>query len=479
MVLTKQEYAKNFGRWVEPNEVVIEDLSEQEIFDIAEKMASVGYKLEYWKSSGQVSGHLHIKDIQFPPDVELTNIQLRRYKLNIMKKYIPKQLWRKVDWNFIKTKRHRIATENEPHYKGYGVKELVKGWNKEKINWSEKDLFEKSIKVRHGSREINVPVDVEELEVLTYKDLLKLKKDKNQIVEGFLSPGTITMIYSPPTNFKSLLAESLGLSIATGREWLKLKVKKSPVLYLDAENSNQLLKERLAGFYNALNLKRHTFPLYFIKNGFIMDNKKKANIGYLAALEREIEDKGIKVIIFDTLHRFAFYDENRSDDINILYTKIFKPLIEDYNVAIVFLHHSTKKGEYRGSGDFLGMVDVSYSIVRQGRTDKFRIINEKCRSGEIEDIRGEIDFGENYIKIIRLDERVEVEKKINKLKEVTEAIKGLFKPGQELRRKDVLDNFEVNEFDFGSTKTLDRSLKFLVDNQFLDKEKGVYTLILR
>ena len=125
------------------------------------------------------------------------------------------------------------------------------------------------------------------------------------------------------------------------------------------------------------------------------------------------------------------------------------------------------------------MVDVSYRVWRNGKTNKFKIFNEKCRSGEIADISGEIDFGEDYYKIVRLNEEEEQEQKIGKLKEATEKIRGMFKQGVELRKKDILDRFEIEEYEC-SPKTIQRSLKFLVDNNYLDKSsKGVYNLILR
>ncbi len=480
MVLNKQEFAGKFGRWVEDNEIVIEDLSEAEILNIAGKMAKKGYSLEYWKAPKQDSGHLHIKDIKFPEGVDLTNSQMRFYKFLIMKKYVSPESFNKVDMNFVKQKRHRIAEENKEHFKGYGVKSLIRSWNHDKVNWSEQDLFNQAIRLKQGSNDnTQIPLDTEELRLMTYADLKKIKKDKNFIVQDFLKPKSVTMIYSPPAQFKSLIASSLAMSVSTGKTWLNLKTKKQPILYLNGEMSEQIFKDYLEKLHFGMNLKRNNFPFYILNNGILLDSKKKVHLGFLIALERVIEEKGIKVLIFDTLHRFAYYDENRADDINILYTKVFKPLIQSHGISIVFLHHSTKAGDYRGSGDFLGMVDVSYKIYRYGKTDKFKIVNEKSRSGEIADITGTIDFGEDYIKIIRGNEKAEQEQSLSKLKETTERIRSMFKPGQELRRKDILDKFEIEGKEV-NIKLVQRSLKFLVDNQFLDKtEKGVYNLILR
>lgn len=150
--MDKQEYAEQYGRWIEPNEIVIEDLEEQELLSIAEKMSSVGYCLEYWKSPKQKSGHLHIKNIQFPEQLPLTEEQILKYKELVMKKYIPTILWEKVDWNFIRAKRHRIAEENKEHFKGYGIKSLIRVWNNENKNWCEKEIFFKVREIKTSEK---------------------------------------------------------------------------------------------------------------------------------------------------------------------------------------------------------------------------------------------------------------------------------------------------------------------------------------
>lgn len=324
----------------------------------------------------------------------------------------------------------------------------------------------------------NPPVEAGSYEVMTFKDFKKLKKDKSHIVENFLYPSTITMLYSPPASFKSLIATGFSFAIANGKSFLNLKTKKSPVLYLDGENSLHNSKERYEQIHKGLNLVRQEFPFYVLKNGLFMDAKKKLDLGFMASLEGIIQEKGIKVLMIDTLHRFAFYDENKSDDLNLLYVQIFKPLIQKYKIAILFLHHSTKNGGYRGSGDFLGLVDVSYSVIRKAHTNEFRIINEKCRSGEIADINGEILFEQDEIRFIRQQEQTEEKKTLNKLKEVTAKIRDMIKPETPLKRVDIIANFDMIDYDYGSTRTIDRALKWLLDNMILDKDaKGVYSTI--
>jgi len=323
----------------------------------------------------------------------------------------------------------------------------------------------------------NPPIRADDLDIKTIQDYVNLKVDKNFIVQDFLYPETLTMLYSPPAQFKSLIAEDISLSIAKGMDFMGLKTKKQPVLYCDGENADIIIKERLIKFCKGKRMKRKPKNFYILKNALLMDEKKNIHMGMLMALENAIEKYKIKVVVFDTLHRFAYYDENKADDINMLYTKVFKHLINDYHVTILFLHHSKKDGGYRGSGDFLGMVDVSYKVLRNGKTNKFKILNEKCRSGEIADIQGEINFGEEFMRIDRLDTEEEQDKAVNKLKELTERVKTNCPLGIEVKNKDIETQLEMQEYDY-SPSTLKRVLKWLVDNEIFEKtDKGIYRRI--
>lgn len=319
------------------------------------------------------------------------------------------------------------------------------------------------------------------LEFWTYNKYLKLKEDKNFLVEKVIYPKTVNMIYSAPGEFKSLLCLGMALSISNGKPWLNFKTKKFPVLYCDKENNDQIIKTRLKMLHDGLNLKRNSFPLHILRrNGDLLDS------GFIRKLTEAIKEFKIKVVFFDTLHRFADYDENKSDDINRIYTNVFQPLIDDLGCSIIFLHHAGKDGDYRGSGDFLGMVDTAYKVqrIKQGKikTNFFRLLNEKSRAGEIEQVYGDIDFSEDesYIKFNRKLEQQEDEKKVNVLKFITEKIKSFAPEDRKFRKKDITDAFDMAEIEY-SDPTVKRSLKFLVENGYFDfdKTKKVYWRLIK
>ena len=148
---------EDFGRIIEKNEIIIEDISEEDILMVAGKMEKQGnYSLEYWKAPRQTSGHLHIKNIKIPNDATIKLAS--KYKELIIKKYVNENLWEKVDWNFYNRRedaeQHRIATENKEHYKGYGIKTLIKTWGENKENPFEEKVWNQAIE---KSKESKIP----------------------------------------------------------------------------------------------------------------------------------------------------------------------------------------------------------------------------------------------------------------------------------------------------------------------------------
>ncbi len=312
------------------------------------------------------------------------------------------------------------------------------------------------------------------LEVRDYRYFERLKKNKNYIVQDIIQPGTLVMIYSPPAQFKSLIILQLCLSVATGKPFLGFKTKKCAILISDQENSEQIIRERLIELRKGLKIRKKDFPLFYLNRGIVdLFNKQ-----YMEELKRIIIEKDIKLLVLDTLHRHANYDENSANDINELYMKIFSPLIEELGVAIVFLHHTDKKGKgYRGSVDLLGMTDMVYKIMRHGKSNRFSIVNEKNRMGEIEQINGEVLFKDKEIVIDTMDNEEIKTKAVSKIIDLTAKIKKYFEDGQTLKKADVKFRLDQEEYQY-SDATLKRVLSWLVEKNHLQQpKKGWYCLM--
>jgi len=308
----------------------------------------------------------------------------------------------------------------------------------------------------------------------SFRDFERMKKDNRYLVKDFLYPQTVNMLYSPPAQFKSITAMHLAMQVSTGKPFMGLKTKKNPVLFCDKENNDQIIKDRLQRLRRGQNIKRKDFPLWFLtRNGDLNDPV------FRKELENAIQEHGIKLLVFDTLHRFADYEENRADDINRLYTCVLQPIIDKHDCSIIFLHHTTKEGVYRGSSDLFGMLDTAYSVRRTKQSKNFKLICEKSRFGEIEKLYGMIDFGQDYIKFIRLNEEEKDKESRTKFMEVVKKIGEIFSiKSDSWQRCDVLSEFQIlkekGSLDV-SEKTVQRALKWLEKKDYLKKiERGKY-----
>lgn len=327
-----------------------------------------------------------------------------------------------------------------------------------------------------------------DLPITNISDILNWKKDNNYIVEDFIFPKTVNMLYSPPSGYKSLLSLDMSLSVSTGDTWLGLKTKKGKVLILDRENSQKTIRDRVVCLVNGrqwTKRKANSAKLNMIIRHGMLDNDE-----FVDQIHEFTVENDVKMIIFDTLRRFGDWEENSSDSINKLYTT-FQKIIEGTNAAIVFLHHSSKdEKSYRGSVDLLGQVDTCYKVRRINKTDDFRLICEKSRSGEMEEIEGHIDWDKETeeTKITRKDieDTKEESDRYAKFKLCRTWVKNTISEicpikGNIFLRKALMKELDVinpdrNDDERFSVRLVDSVLNHLVKTKYLNKTgaKGEY-----
>ena len=165
--MNKQEFAEQFGRWIEPNEIIF-DFDSREfgfhgINSTAINLANADYYFQIWYCEGGKSPHLHIKNIQGLED--LREEQLQQYKKLFMRKYAPTKYLKFLDIQL--TGKHRIARENERHYKYGTIKKLCGVWNGDKSNFAELELLKKA------KQEEKIDVSIDPNAVLL-KDKIKI-----------------------------------------------------------------------------------------------------------------------------------------------------------------------------------------------------------------------------------------------------------------------------------------------------------------
>jgi len=347
----------------------------------------------------------------------------------------------------------------------------ISGW---KEFLEEKDYLQLLEIINQEDKNI-VLINPDEDDTEGVNEMLSKEINMDYIVEDLIYPEALTMIYSPPANYKSMLSYYLSLCIGSGKEFLGRKTKKSNVLYLDLENDNKTRKMRLPGMIKALNITDEPSIRfkYFIN---IMDGKQKINKNAVKLLENLIIKYNSKVLIIDTLHRAAEYKENNADDINRIYNEVFKYLIEKFKISIIFLHHANKTGSYRGSSDFMGISHVALQVEKNGDKPEFTVHNRKDRNNEIKGFK---------VKIISDDEKIELKEifelsKINSSTETEYAIEEFLKY-EPKSREDIL-TFIDNKFDgtvSQSTvkKVLSKMKRDIKIKSTMEGRKSIYSLV--
>ena len=264
------------------------------------------------------------------------------------------------------------------------------------------DDYTKIITLLNNEDQNLIIINPDEDDTEGISDIINKEINMEYIIENLIYPDTLTMLYSPPGEFKTMVAYYLALCIGSGKQFLNRKTKKKNVLFLDLENDNKTRKLRLPKMMKSLEIEEEPAVRfkYFIN---LMDSKQKINKPSLQLLENLIKKYDTDVIFIDTLHRAAEYKENNADDINRLYNEVLKHLIDKYHVSIVFLHHANKGGGYRGSSDFLGIAHVSLEVAKNGETMEFSVTNRKDGNSEIKDFKGKIVANTDTIELVEMN----------------------------------------------------------------------------
>ncbi len=326
--------------------------------------------------------------------------------------------------------------------------------------------------------------ETETIKTKTAYEIYNLKPNNKYIVESFIYPQNVIMLFSPPKNYKSMMALYLAMCVANGRKFFGLKTKKGKVLYLDRENNDSLIHQRLHA------LRRGHLKQFFRKNfplNFLIRQGDFENQLWVEQLINTIKKEKIKLIFIDTMKRYSSnFDENSANDINRIYINVYQPIIDECNCSIVFLHHTNRTGDYRGSGDFLGMVDSAYQIGKIGK-DGFKMSCFAARGGEIDEIVGTLDIEQDknkqlYSAVFTQKSKEEIDEKAStqwtKKKQACSLIMGYFKSKglDQYRKKDIEEAILIEEKDEISKETIKLAFRYLVFKNILHSDgKGLYT----
>lgn len=180
------------------------------------------------------------------------------------------------------------------------------------------------------------------------------------LVDGWVVANSLNCIYGKPATFKSLVAQSMALALATGVDWYGRLITSSRVLYVAAEGAGGLGK-RIASW-----CEDHAIPssdlagLKWLPMAVnLLDDELAA--GLVAAAEEYRSD----VVFIDTVARSV---PGAAENDSVPFSKLVAVAdrLRAQGRTVVLVHHTPKSGEgMRGHGVLEGAVDTAIEAKRE------------------------------------------------------------------------------------------------------------------
>ncbi len=297
-------------------------------------------------------------------------------------------------------------------------------------------------------------------------ELLKIENDEKEswLVKGIIRKGTTTVISGDPGSNKTWINMATAIAVASGESLFNyFDTEQSPVWIIDKENNKREIRNRL----KLLGLEPN-LPIYISSTkDFVFDNKNKNKILDFAI------NKGIKLIIYDSLRRIHKGDENSSSDISELFELLTSLHIED--ISNIITHHHNKNtfagggSKIRGSTDILASVDYHITVTKRPNKE---IIVEQTKNRYGEELKPfKLKVLTDTSSYFKLQYEGETDLRNSKREEVKKDIIELLKSNLEsVSRKTILDS--IRETLSCSDDLIDEVLKEMVSENTVIKEKN-------
>jgi hypothetical protein len=222
------------------------------------------------------------------------------------------------------------------------------------------------------------------LSFIHFADLLAQPHPVEWLVKDYLTQNCLALLFAKAGMVKSFLALSLGMSIATGKEWFGRSIKKTgPVFYVAGEGFSGL-PSRLKAYCIEYGVKAESAP-FFLSNQSIQVLDPDSLQQAIKTIDNMIRQHGKpELIILDTLARtFGPGDENSTADMSAFVSAVDRMRFR-FNSAVLIIHHSglTDGDRSRGSSALRAALDFEYKIEAEGDTRIRRLTCTKAKDCE-------------------------------------------------------------------------------------------------
>ncbi|GAM99120.1 DNA helicase [alpha proteobacterium U9-1i] len=210
----------------------------------------------------------------------------------------------------------------------------------------------------------------------TLRQLLEMPRPEWMIAD-YLPERSMSALFAPPGAFKSFLALDMAMCVAYGLPWHGFATKQRRALYICAEGQYDFATRLLVWAHcRAHDVETDQFFVLPVPVNFL--DAAKADL-LIEAIGEHLG--GVGLVVIDTLARnFGPGDENSTKDMNAYVASTAK--LVERGAHVMHVHHTGKdgsKGE-RGSSAFLGALDTSLMLERDGHSDVATLFVKKQKS---------------------------------------------------------------------------------------------------
>ena len=199
-------------------------------------------------------------------------------------------------------------------------------------------------------------------------------KQPDWLIKKYLELDTLSGLFAPPANCKSMVAIDLACCVATGKDWHGYRVKQGGVVYIAGEGSAGL-KKRTRAWKIRRDTHQENIPLYLCEHSIngqcITDIMEMcADVEYV----HNTEESHINLVIVDTVARnFGAGDENSAKDMGI-FIQHMDYIRNRWGCAVLLVHHTghNDRDRARGSSAFRAALDAEYVVRKDEKLVEFK-----------------------------------------------------------------------------------------------------------
>ena len=193
----------------------------------------------------------------------------------------------------------------------------------------------------------------------------------NWIVDGLIAKGNVILFGAPSKYFKSYLVLGMLIAICNGKSYLGFTTHRCECLYLDLESTRRRPKARLNQIIGEGKEKPKGLHIITGAENKVMPIGKGFREQMCAILEAY---PGIGIVVIDVFGKIRF-SKGKQDAYEHDYRDIseLKAIANDYDVAILLVHHTTKMkrsdpfDDITGSVGLVGAADGAWTITKDNR----------------------------------------------------------------------------------------------------------------